>query len=176
MLLYYSGFSDYFSADVSSGLLLGFLVELGSLHGTRSSKIQVGSRVRPETPEEGRKTHRPKRCEYKNKDEDKIQNPEWWKSSRFVIEIQTSKNIVLISWRQIYNVLLIMQIFKLKYNLRSSSYPCRESQTNIAVLLRNQRGMLKSQNKTTKTEMNNEWNIIFFKSAFNTFIIPMSFT
>ena len=34
------------------------------------SKFRVGSRVRPETPEEGRRTHRPERCEYNNKDED----------------------------------------------------------------------------------------------------------
>ena len=33
----------------------------------RSSKFRVGSRV-PQTPEEGQRTYRPKRCE--NKDED----------------------------------------------------------------------------------------------------------
>ena len=35
----------------------------------RSSKFSVGSRVR-QTPEEGRRTYRPKRCGNKNKDED----------------------------------------------------------------------------------------------------------
>ena len=35
----------------------------------RSSKFREGSRVR-QTPEEGRKTYRPKRCENNNKDED----------------------------------------------------------------------------------------------------------
>ena len=35
----------------------------------RSSKFHVGSRVR-QTPEEGRKTYRPKRRENNNKDED----------------------------------------------------------------------------------------------------------
>ena len=35
----------------------------------RSSKFRVGSRVR-QTPEEGRRTFRPKRCGNKNKDED----------------------------------------------------------------------------------------------------------
>ena len=32
--------------------------------------FRVGSRVRQETPEEGRRTHQPKRYEYNNKDED----------------------------------------------------------------------------------------------------------
>ena len=35
-----------------------------------ASKFRVGSRVLQETPEEDRRTHRPKRCEYNNKDED----------------------------------------------------------------------------------------------------------
>ena len=34
----------------------------------RSSKVRVGSRVR-QTPEEGRRTYRPKRCGNNNKDE-----------------------------------------------------------------------------------------------------------
>ncbi len=33
-------------------------------------KFHVGSRVRQETPEEGQRMHRPKRCEYNNNDED----------------------------------------------------------------------------------------------------------
>ena len=36
----------------------------------RDSKFRVGYRVRQETPEEGRRTHRPKLFEYNNKDED----------------------------------------------------------------------------------------------------------
>ena len=36
----------------------------------RDSKFRVGSRVRPETPEEGRRTHWPKRCEYNSNDKD----------------------------------------------------------------------------------------------------------
>ena len=40
------------------------------LNKGRGSKFRVGYRVRQETPEEGRRTHRPKRCEYNNKDED----------------------------------------------------------------------------------------------------------
>ena len=61
---YHSEFSDYglhlycyilnVSADMSSGPLSVFLVELGNLHGT----------------EEGRRIYRTKRCEYNNKDED----------------------------------------------------------------------------------------------------------
>ena len=35
----------------------------------RSSKLRVGSRV-PQTPEEGRRTYRPKRCGDNNRDED----------------------------------------------------------------------------------------------------------
>ena len=35
-----------------------------------SSKFREGSRVRQEIPEEGRRTHWPKRCDYNNKDED----------------------------------------------------------------------------------------------------------
>ena len=40
----------------------------------RSSKFGVGSRVR-QTPEEGRRTYRVKRCGNNYKDEDKVQNP-----------------------------------------------------------------------------------------------------
>ena len=43
------------------------------LNEGRSSKFCVGSRIRQETPEEGRRTHRLKHCEYINninKDED----------------------------------------------------------------------------------------------------------
>ena len=36
----------------------------------RGSKFHVGSQFRIETPEEGRKTYRPKRREYNYKDED----------------------------------------------------------------------------------------------------------
>ena len=34
------------------------------------SKFRVGSRVRQETPEEGRRIRQPKRCEYNYNDED----------------------------------------------------------------------------------------------------------
>ena len=37
-------------------------------------KFCVGSRVRHETPEEGRRMHRLKRCEYNEKDEDDSPN------------------------------------------------------------------------------------------------------
>ena len=40
------------------------------LHKGCGLKFHVGSRVWQETPEEGRRTHRPKHCEYSNKDED----------------------------------------------------------------------------------------------------------
>ena len=40
------------------------------LNKEHGSKFRVGSRVRQETPEEVRRTYRPKRCEYNNKDED----------------------------------------------------------------------------------------------------------
>ena len=40
------------------------------LNKGRGSKFRVGSQVRQETPEEGWKTYRPKRCEYNNKGED----------------------------------------------------------------------------------------------------------
>ena len=36
------------------------------------SKFHVDVRVQQETPEEGRRTHQPKCCEYSNKDEDNI--------------------------------------------------------------------------------------------------------
>ena len=42
---------------------------LGKYDKGRSSKFRVGSRVR-QTPEEGRRTYRPKRCGNNNKDED----------------------------------------------------------------------------------------------------------
>ena len=47
-------------------------IRTGDPHGFnkgRSSKFHVGSRVR-QTPEEGRRTYRPKRCGNNNKDED----------------------------------------------------------------------------------------------------------
>ena len=37
------------------------------LNKGRGSRFSVGSRVRQETPEEGRKTRRPKHCEHNNK-------------------------------------------------------------------------------------------------------------
>ena len=40
------------------------------LNKGRGSKFHIGSLVRQETTEEGRRTYRPKRCEYNNKDED----------------------------------------------------------------------------------------------------------
>ena len=40
------------------------------INKVRSSKFCVGSQVRQETPEEDQRTHRSKRCEYNNKDED----------------------------------------------------------------------------------------------------------
>ena len=40
------------------------------LNKGRGSKFLVGSQVQQETPEEGRRTYRPKRSEYNNKDED----------------------------------------------------------------------------------------------------------
>ena len=54
----------------------------------RSSKFREGSRVR-QTPEEGRRTHRPKRCGTNNKDEDNGQKTLNDKnhSSRNVMEI-----------------------------------------------------------------------------------------
>ena len=61
-----------------SGLLQVFLVELRILHGTLNHVIYLihvgrnsvySSRVQ-ESPEEGRRTHQPKRSEYNNKDED----------------------------------------------------------------------------------------------------------
>ena len=39
------------------------------LNKGRGSKFRVGSRIRQETTEEGRRTYRQKRCEYNNKDE-----------------------------------------------------------------------------------------------------------
>ena len=55
---------------MSSGLQM--FVELGNIHRFnkgRSSKFREGSRVR-QTPEEGRRTYRPKRYGNNNKDED----------------------------------------------------------------------------------------------------------
>ena len=43
--------------------------DLRGLNKGRSSKFREGSRVR-QTPEEGRRTYRPKRCGNNNKDED----------------------------------------------------------------------------------------------------------
>ena len=41
------------------------------LNKGRGSKFRVGFRVR-QTPEEGRRTYRPKRCEYNNKNEENV--------------------------------------------------------------------------------------------------------
>ena len=45
-------------------------VDPRGLNKGRGSKFRVGSRVQQKTPEDGRRTYRPKRCEYDNKDED----------------------------------------------------------------------------------------------------------
>ena len=44
--------------------------ETRGLNGRRASKSHLGSRVQQETSEEGWSIYRPKRYEYKNKDED----------------------------------------------------------------------------------------------------------
>ena len=44
-------------------------VYLGGSNKVLSSRFCLNSRVRHVTPEEGRKTYRPKRCDYNNKDE-----------------------------------------------------------------------------------------------------------
>ena len=58
------------SADMSSGLLQANGLRREDPRGFnkgRGSKFRVGSRVR-QTPEEGRRTHWPKRCGNNNKD------------------------------------------------------------------------------------------------------------
>ena len=50
-----------------------------------SSKFRVGSRVR-QTPEEGRRTYRPKRCENNNKGEDNSQKTLNDKKPFFVVQ------------------------------------------------------------------------------------------
>ena len=46
----------------------------GRLDKRFGSKFHVGYRFQQETSEEGRKTHRPKRCKYNHKDEDNSPN------------------------------------------------------------------------------------------------------
>ena len=46
------------------------LSDLDGLNKGRGLKFCVGSQVRQETPEEGRRTYQPKCCEYNNKDKD----------------------------------------------------------------------------------------------------------
>ena len=46
------------------------LLELEQLNKGFDAKFRIGSWVRQETPEEDQRTHQPKRCEYKNKDEE----------------------------------------------------------------------------------------------------------
>ena len=50
----------------------------------RSSKFREGSKVR-QTPEEGRRTYRPKRCGNNNKDEDN--NPKTLNDKKYVIDV-----------------------------------------------------------------------------------------
>ena len=49
------------------GVEAGFPLELNK---GPSSKFRLGSKVRQETPEEGWRTHQPKRFEYSHKDDD----------------------------------------------------------------------------------------------------------
>ena len=57
-----------------------------------SSKFCVGSRVRHETPEEGRRTYRPKCWEYNNGDEDNSSNILSDKNSlSFVVHISSNE-------------------------------------------------------------------------------------
>ena len=55
------------------------------LNKGRGSKFCVGSRVRQETLEEGRRTYQPKRCEYNDKDEDN--SPKTWHDKNSVLVI-----------------------------------------------------------------------------------------
>ena len=74
--------------DASFGL---WWTELETIypHGSNKrfgSKFRVGSWVQDETPEEGRRTHRPKRCECNNKNEDNSLNTLNHKKERFVLQ------------------------------------------------------------------------------------------
>ena len=50
------------------------IIYLGGLNKRFGSKFCLGSQVRYETPEEGRRRYRPKCCEYNSEDEDNSPN------------------------------------------------------------------------------------------------------
>ena len=105
------------SADVSSGLLQVFCrtrepswnFTCGFNKG-RSSKFREGSRVR-QTPEEGRRTYQPKRCENDNKDEDnspenlndKNQQASSQKFRQLIFEIVIAVSILFVSSTMTWN-------------------------------------------------------------------------
>ena len=68
-----------------------------------SSKFRVGSRVRPDTPEEGRRMHQPKRYEYKNKDEDNCPNTlndkRYQASTQKFKQINTCRSKIVFFWK-----------------------------------------------------------------------------
>ena len=50
------------------------IIYLSGLNKWFGSKFYVGFRIRQETTEEGRRAHRPKQCEYYNKEKDNSLN------------------------------------------------------------------------------------------------------
>ncbi len=61
----------------------------------RSSKFREGSRVR-QTPEEGRRTYRPKRCGNNNKDEDNC--PKTLNDKNQQASSQTFRQLISVYW------------------------------------------------------------------------------
>ena len=115
-----------FIQSTGSLALIPLTVTVNPNHGLnnrRGSTFCISSRVQQETPEEGWRTHQPKRCEYNNKDEDNSPNvlndknhqaasqkfrkltTNVSQSSYPIVKIwQASRNIVLISAILAYGV------------------------------------------------------------------------
>ena len=68
---------------------------LGGLNKRRGLKVCVGYQVRQETPEQGRRTRQPKRCEYNNKDKDNIPKT---LNDKYTTNHIASAKILLICW------------------------------------------------------------------------------
>ena len=82
-------------------------IDPGGLNKRSGSKFCIGSQVRQETPEVSRRTHRPKRCEYTNKNEDNSSKSLNDKLSSFVSKIQTTYTN--------YNILLVLELLTRRY-------------------------------------------------------------
>ena len=73
--------------------------DLRGFNKGRSSKFRKGSRVR-QTPEEGRRTYRPKRCVNNNNNKDEDNSPETLNDENHQASSQKYRQLVFLKYRK----------------------------------------------------------------------------